>query len=209
MARFPTTQWSLIGRSSQADLALRRQALGELLVRYWPALAVLTAAGFFVGLRLNPPYRFAPEDNLAYTDVIRLHQQAIGQILRKYPASTVLTAWPASDELSRPELGYVRKPVSVVKIENFSLDEIEKAAHLTDPYTVVFPFSTKYDPPNLLLNLGRHNEAFDSRYFGFHHDITPAAIARLLGGQVIWEGDRNGQWAAVLHLDRPQVAELR
>jgi RNA polymerase sigma-70 factor (ECF subfamily) len=38
MARFPTTHWSLIGRSSQPDLALRRQALGELLVRYWPAL---------------------------------------------------------------------------------------------------------------------------------------------------------------------------
>jgi RNA polymerase sigma-70 factor (ECF subfamily) len=36
--RFPSTHWSLIDRSTHADRALRRQALGELLVRYWPAL---------------------------------------------------------------------------------------------------------------------------------------------------------------------------
>ena len=177
-------------------------------VRYWPALAVLTAVGFLAGLRLNPPYRFAPEDNLAYADVIRLHQQAIARILHEYPKSTVLTAWPATDELTRPELGYVRKPVSVVKIENFSVDEIQKAARLTDPYTVAFPFSTKYDPPNLPFSLGPRSEALDTRFFDFHHDLAPEAIAHLLGGQVVWEADRNGQWAAVLHLDRPQLASV-
>ncbi len=54
-------------------------------VSYWPALALLTAVAFVAGLRVNPPYRFAPEDNLAYADVIRLHQQAIGRIVRLYP----------------------------------------------------------------------------------------------------------------------------
>ena len=97
-------------------------------VRYWPALAVLTAVAFIAGLRVNPPYRFAPEDNLAYADVIRLHQQAIARIVRQFPHATVLTAWPGTDELSKPELGYVRTPVPVVKIENFSLPEIQKAA---------------------------------------------------------------------------------
>jgi len=177
-------------------------------VRYWTALAALTAAAFLVGLKLNPPYRFAPEDNLAYVDVIRLHQQAIGQILHHYPNATVLTAWPATDELSKPELGYVRKPVPVVRIENFSLPEIQKAAQLTDPYSVAFPFSTKYDPPNLPFNLGPRNEALDTRFFDFHHDLMPVAIAQLLGGEIVWRDDRNGQWAAVLHLDRPQLAKL-
>jgi Dolichyl-phosphate-mannose-protein mannosyltransferase len=178
-------------------------------VSYWPALALLTAVAFVAGLRVNPPYRFAPEDNLAYADVIRLHQQAIGRIVRQYPHATVLTAWPGTDELSKPELGYVRTPVPVVKIENFSLAEIQKAAQSTDPYTVAFPFSTKYDPPNLPFSLGPKSEALDARFFDFHYDLSPEKIARLLDGQLVWEGDRNGQWAAVLHFDRPQLARLQ
>jgi hypothetical protein len=177
-------------------------------VRYWTALAVLAAVAFFAGLKLNPPYRFAPEDNLAYANVIRLHQQAIGQILRRYPHSTVLTAWPATDELSKPELGYVLKPVPVVKIDNFSIEEIQKAAHLTDPYTVAFPFSTKYDPPNLPFSLGPKSEALDTKFFDFHHDLTPIEIAHLLAGELIWQNERNGQWVAVLRFDRPQLAQL-
>ncbi len=178
-------------------------------VRYWPVLAVLTAMAFLAGLRINPPYRFAPEDNLGYADVIRLHQQAIGRIVRQYPHATVLTAWPGTDELSKPELGYVRTPIPVVKIENFSLPEIQKAAQSTEPYSVAFPFSTKYDPPNLPFSLGPKSEELDARFFDFHHDLTPEKIAHLLDGQLIWEGDRNGQWAAVLHFDRPQLAGLR
>jgi hypothetical protein len=178
-------------------------------VRYWPVLAVLSAVAFIAGLRVNPPYRFAPEDNLAYADVIRLHQQAIGRIVRQYPHATVLTAWPGTDELSKPELGYVRTPIPVVKIENFSLPEIQKAAQSSEPYSVAFPFSTKYDPPNLPFSLGPKSEELDTRFFNFHHDLTPEMIAHLLDGQLIWEGDRNGQWAAVLHFDRPQLAGLQ
>ena len=76
-------------------------------LREWTALVALSAAAFVVGLFVNPPYRFAPEDNLEYATVIRLHQAAIGQIVGQMPGATVLTAWPATDELSKPELGYV------------------------------------------------------------------------------------------------------
>ena len=38
-------------------------------VPYWQALAVLSAAAFVTGLFVNPPYGFAPEDNLAYAQV--------------------------------------------------------------------------------------------------------------------------------------------
>ena len=178
-------------------------------VRYWPAIAALSAVAFLAGLFVNPPYRFAPEDNLAYADSIRLHQQAIARIVREYPHATVLTAWPGTDELSKPELGYVREPMQVVKIENFSLPEIQRAAQFPDPYSVVFAFSTKYDPPHLPFSLGPRNEALDARYFDFHRDLPPDAIAHFLDGAVVWRADRKGMWAAVLHLDRPQLAELR
>lgn len=177
-------------------------------LQQWPALVALSAAGFLAGLFLNPPYRFAPEDNLAYRDVILLHQSAIAQIVEHYPHSTVLTAWPATDELGKPELGYVRQPIPVAAIDNFSFGQIQKAAQLPDPYTIGFLFSTKYDPPHLPLSLGRRNETLDTRFFDFHHDLDPPIVARLLDGQLVWRAQRKGQWAALLHFDRPQEAYL-
>jgi len=176
---------------------------------HWPWLVALSTFAFLAGLFVNPPYRFAPEDNLAYADVIRLHQAAIGQIRTRYPAATVLTAWPATDELQKPELGYVQQPIPVAAIDNFSLPEIQKAAQLAEPYSVALAFSTKYDPPHLLLSLGQRNQALDTRFFDFHRDLPPTAIARLLGGKITWRAERKGQWAAILHFDRPQVAELQ
>jgi hypothetical protein len=176
-------------------------------VPYWWGLVILTATAFVIGLFINPPYKFAPEDNLNYADVIRLHQQGIRQIVARFPGSTILTAWPATDELTKPELGYVKKPLAVVTLADFSLAEIQKAAGSAQNFSVGFAFSTKYDPPRLF-NLGARNEAFDTRFFGFHHDLAPAAIAHLLDGKIVWRDDRQGEWAAVLHFNRPQVATL-
>jgi hypothetical protein len=177
-------------------------------VSYWWGLVLLAATAFVIGLNVNPPYKFAPEDNLNYADVIRLHQQAIRQIITHFPGSIVLTAWPASDELTKPELGYVKKPVAVVTVANFSLTEIQKAASSSQDFGVGFAFSTKYDPPHLWMDLGRRNEALDTRFFDFHHDLEPGAIAHFLNGRIVWREERQGEWAAVLHFDRPQVATL-
>jgi hypothetical protein len=174
-------------------------------VRYWWTLVALAAAAFLIALVVNPPYKFAPEDNLNYADVIRLHQQAIGQIVAHFRGSMVLTAWPATDELTKPELGYLRKPVAIVAIKNFSLPEIQRAAALAQDYSVCVAFSTKYDPPRPW-SLGQRNEALDTRFFDFHRDLQAQAIAHLLNGKIIWRGERNGEWAAVLHFDRPQLA---
>lgn len=175
-------------------------------LRQWHWLIALSVIAFIAGLFINPPYRFAPEDNLAYRDVILLHQAAIQQIEARYPDATVLSAWPATDEMSKPELGYVQTPIQVASIDNFSLPQIERAAQLIGPYTVGLIFSTKYDPPHLPFSLGRRNETLDARFFDFHRDLPPEMIARLLGGKVVWRAGRQGQWAAVLHFDRPQVA---
>jgi 4-amino-4-deoxy-L-arabinose transferase-like glycosyltransferase len=194
-------------------------------LQHWISLAALTAAAFLLGLFINPPYRFAPEDTLAYRDSILLQQDAIAQIRSRYGSPTVLTAWPASDNLTKPELGYVASPLPVVAIDNFALDQIrvasQKAAQevtsragagrTAPPYTVALIFSTKYDPSASLArfegSLGQRNRALNDQYFGFHYDLPPEAIAHLLGGTVVWREQRNGQWAAVLHFDRPELAE--
>ena len=97
-------------------------------MRWWPAVAGLTFAAFVAGIFLNPPYAFAPEDNLTYRDMIVLHQQATAVIATRFPNATVLTAWPATAELERPELGYVHAPIKVTGIDNFSAAQMEKGA---------------------------------------------------------------------------------
>ena len=171
-------------------------------LREWSALVALSAAAFVVGLFVNPPWRFAPEDNLQYVTVIHLHQAAIGEIVSHFPGATVLTAWPVSDELRKPELGYVTHPVPVVEIDNFSAPQIQKAESLPGDYSAALVFSTKYDPPRLPFLFGRRSQAWDTRYFDFHRDLSAGLIARLLGGTVVWGQSHKGQWAAVLRFDR-------
>jgi Dolichyl-phosphate-mannose-protein mannosyltransferase len=171
-------------------------------VQSWASLVALSAAAFVVGLFVNPPYRFAPEDNLEYVTVIRLHQAAIGEVVSHFRGATVLTAWPASDELRKPELGYVDQPVPVEEIDNFSAEKVEAASAMPASYGAALVFSTKYDPPRLPFFLGQRSERWDERYFDFHRDLPPGMIAHVLGGTVVWGESHKGQWVAVLAFER-------
>ena len=171
-------------------------------LRPWPLVAALTAAGFLAALWINPPYSFAPEDNLTYRDFIVLHQQAIAVIDTRFPAATVLTAWPATAELAHPELGYTTHPVTVTPIENFSAAELQKAAADPGAFDTALIFSTKWTPPAGAFSLTHKTEATDTRFYDFHHDLTPQQAAAVLHGEIVWQGARNGEWAAVLHFPR-------
>ena len=174
----------------------------------WLLIAALSTAAFLAGIWINPPYAFAPEDNLTYRDFVVLHQQAVRFIDLKYPQATVLTAWPATSELSRPELGYTNHVVKVTPIQNFSFEQIQKAAADPGSYDVALIFSTKWAPPANRVNLGRQNESADTKYFDFHRDLAPSEVATLLHGEVVWQGHRKGEWAAVLHFPRIVEASL-
>jgi 4-amino-4-deoxy-L-arabinose transferase-like glycosyltransferase len=174
----------------------------------WPLIAALSAAAFLAGIWINPPYAFAPEDNLTYRDMVVLHQHAVRYIDRTYPQATVLTAWPATSELNRPELGYTNHPVKTTAIQNFSMEEIQKAAADPGSYDVALVFSTKWEPPANRINLGRQNESADKKYFDFHRDLSPAEVAALLHGDIVWQARRKGEWAAVVHFPRIVEAAL-
>ncbi len=173
---------------------------------YWHGLALLSAAAFIAGLFVDPPYGFAPEDNLAYAHVIRMHQAGIAELKKLAPAATVLTAWPMSDELTKPELGYVKQPWEVCAIDDFTAAEIARAAAEPEKYSAALVFSTKYDPPPLLPSLT--GEAFEQRYFGLHHDLPPELIARQLGGTLLWRRDDDGMWIALIRFNRQIEARL-
>jgi 4-amino-4-deoxy-L-arabinose transferase-like glycosyltransferase len=173
----------------------------------WKWLAALSAVAFLAGIWVNPPYAFAPEDNLNYRDMVVLHQRAVGIISQKWPQATVLTAWPAISELERPELGYTKVPVKAVSILNFSYGQIQKAAADPGSYDTALIFSTKWAPPPGSISLSRHNEPTDTRYFDFHEDVRPAEAARLLHGELVWQDHIRGEWVAILRF--PRIVDAR
>jgi hypothetical protein len=169
---------------------------------HWRLAVAVVAAAFIVGWFWNPPYGFSPEDNLAYRDYLILHQDGERFLEARYPMAHVLTAWPASDELTRPWLGFVTRPVQVVRIENFSLDQVLSAAEFRDHFEVALVFSTKYEPRNPLLDRWTRWTEWKRRFFGFHRDLTPAAAARVLNGKIVYAEERAGQWIAVIEMQR-------
>ena len=176
---------------------------------YWPAIAALSLLGFAAGCEVNPPYPFAPEDNLAYRDMIVLQQAAIRTLQSSAPSATVLTAWPVAADLQRPELGYVKTPMKTTEIANFTREEVAKAAQEPGAYDAAIVFSTKYNPPAGGLNLAAGHVESDAKYFDAHRDLLPEEVALQLGGHVVWRAQRKGQWAAVLRFDRSYDAQLR
>jgi hypothetical protein len=119
----------------------------------------------------NPPYPFPFEENLAYADFVNLHETAADRVGSLAPGTRVLTTWPATDELRRPELGYVHFPVAVVPMEDFSEESFEKI-HRED-FDAIFMFSNEWRPEFDLLHewpvLQKTRESLDHR----REQVTP------------------------------------
>ena len=176
-------------------------------LRLWKPVLAVAALAFIVALFVNPPYGFAPEDNLAYRDYIRLHQQADAFLVTHYPDARVLTAWPASGELTQSFLGYVEHPLPVdhvIQIEDFTAESLQsaEAAESHDArsrFDVALVFSTKYQPPPNLFDRWKLWQRWKARYFGFHRDLTPEAAASVLGGKLVYAPEhRRGQWVGII-----------
>ena len=178
-------------------------------LRDWSMAVAVVAVAFVVAWFWNPPYGFSPEDNLAYRDYIVLHQDAERFLEARYPMAHVMTAWPASDELARPWLGYTTRPMQVVQIENFSLEQVVSAAEFRSHFEVALVFSTKYEPPHPLLERWKTWEGLKRRFFDFHRDLPPAAAAQILGGRVVYSQERKGQWVAVIEMERSEIENAK
>jgi hypothetical protein len=175
-------------------------------VKVWQAIVAAIGLAFVAALFANPPYGLSLEDNLAYRDYILLHQRAETFIETRYPMARVLTAWPANDELTRPYLGYVTRPVRVVRIEDFTTEQLFGAADLRSQFDVALVFSTKYEPPHPLFERWTTWQRWKTEFFGYHRDVPPAAAAQILGGQLVYEDYRTGQWVAVIEIARIEEA---
>ncbi|MGH9511318.1 MAG: ArnT family glycosyltransferase [Terriglobales bacterium] len=176
-------------------------------VRMWRGVIAIVVLAFIIAIFVNPPYGFSLEDNLAYRDYIVLHQRAEKFVETHYPNARVLTAWPASDELSRPYLGYVRQPMTVFRIEDFTVEELMSAREASSNFEVALVFSTKYEPPHSPFDRLRFWHEWKTRFFGYHRDAPPTVASQLLGGRLVYLDRRDGQWVSVIEIER--AAEAR
>ncbi len=177
-------------------------------IRHWSWWIAFTCAAFIVQLIVPPPYRIAPEDTLLYRDYVVLHKIAADRLSARYAHSRILTAWPASDELTRPFLGYVKQPLTVVGIDNFSTPEIERAAQSSDDFDVAYLFSTKWVPPHSFVD-PIFGERIQERFFDYHQDMPPQLAADILGGRVRTYSNRNNEWTALITIEKVENARDR
>jgi hypothetical protein len=175
-------------------------------LHHWVWCVAAVCAAFLFALLTPPPYRIAPEDTLLYRDYVVLHAQAEAEIAQRYPHARVLTAWPASDEMTRPFLGYVKQPLDVIQVENFSEPEMERVARATVEFDIVFLFTTKWEPPRPLLQRLAFGEALQKRFFDYHEDVTPERAASMLGGRIMRYENRNNEWVAIIAIERVEDA---
>jgi hypothetical protein len=230
VAEFSVVGGALLARYMIPALGLVILLSVDVVRRYaprWKWWIAGSAAAFLAALFFNPPWYIAPEDNLTWAHFVRMHQHAARYAEQHFAGERILTAWPASDELNRPFLGYVRQPLTVVPVENFTLEYMLRARdrgpqqarswlagveEQEESFDVVLAFSTKFEPrrrflPRIFRDIPGWTRA-QTRYFDFHQDLPPAAIAGLLRGRIVWQESSPGVWVALIEIDKARNARL-
>lgn len=172
----------------------------------WPAAVIIIF--FVLALFFDPPYRFAPEDNLTYRDFVQLHFRAARFLEQHERASTLLTAWPAQDELTKPYLGYVASPFEVLPVRDFTPEEIARARQMRGQYQVAYLFSTKYEGGAWFRS--EFWDRLNRRFFDYHRDVAPEIAAEMLGGKIVFLARKKAEWVAILEIEQPsRMATLK
>jgi 4-amino-4-deoxy-L-arabinose transferase-like glycosyltransferase len=163
----------------------------------FPARLILaaTAACFVWAWFINPPYPFPFEDNLAYADFIRLHEQA-ARILETQPGQPrILTAWPATDELTQPFLGYVRRPLRVAPVQGFAPQEFADVP--PESFDLLYLYSRRWEPPgNWVARFPGWLRA-QGRYFDYHLQVGDAVLVAHYHLRLQAEIKHHGQWVRI------------
>ena len=155
----------------------------------------VAAACFVAAWFINPSYPFAFENNLAYADFIRLHQDAARYLESRPPGERVLTAWPATDEVTRPLLGYVAAPLRAVPVEGFAQRDFDKIA--PESFDVLYLYSRKWEPPNNWLQRFPALLRAQRKHFGYEPQIPDEILVQRYGLALERQFERRGQWVRI------------
>ncbi|MFB3828675.1 MAG: hypothetical protein ACE15B_18040 [Bryobacteraceae bacterium] len=156
------------------------------------AAQLALAAGLAAGIFWNPPYAFPLENNLAFTDFVRLHQAAADYVEARFPGRAVLTAWPLSAALARPEFGYVRRKLPVRRLRDFRRETLRAQDWNGRPVLILF--NPAWQPRRDVLSWAG---ALRARFYNYEPGMTPAEVQAALPLKPAARWEHNGQWIEV------------
>ena len=164
------------------------------LPRRWSLpVQILLLAGIASGVFWSPPYPFPPEDNIAFTDFVKLQDTAAGFVAASFPRARIATAWPLAPALSHPELGYVHQGLQVRALPDFygaTIDSLDWSK--IDVFVI---FSRLWDPYGLTAI--RPIRWFWARYYGYQPDIGVPELRKKIPFEPVARWSRKGQWIEV------------
>ncbi len=155
----------------------------------------VTVACFVAAWFINPPYPYPYEDNLAYATFVRLHVKAARFLEAEPGHPRILTAWPATDELSKPYLGYVRQPLRLVKISGFASEDFRGIS--PGSFDILYLYSRKWDPPgNWIRRFPFFRPALE-RLFDYEPAASAEDLEKIYGLHRQATFEQNGQWVQI------------
>jgi len=158
------------------------------------ATTAALVAGLVASNWINPPYPFPYEENLAFADFVRLHADAADYVAHWYPDAEVQTAWPMSDELLRPELGYVSRKVRVHTLPNLSAETLGSLDW--DKTDLVVVFSRNWESRwSLLKRMPVFN--FWERVYDVAPNVTEDEAPLRIPFPAEASFERRGQWVEI------------
>ena len=164
----------------------------------WATQGAMTFA-LLLGLFWNPPYPFAFENNLAMADFVALQQDAASWIEAWAPDRRIASAWPFTDAVRRPEMGYVHRPMKVQKAQDFRLASLADLDIRNVDLLVVYSKNWGLDGGALDYEWVRE---YLRRNWGYYAQATPEQIRAGLGFRPVMKFTRRGQWIEIYVPDR-------
>lgn len=157
-------------------------------------------AGLIAGNFWNPPYPFPFENNLAFTDFVKLQQTAAGFVERDYPGKRIATVWPLSAALTRPEFGYVHRALPVRSLPDFTARSVDDPEWRRDARVFVF-FSRTWEPSWSWTQFALVRELWH-QFYGYEPELSvPEMRSRPMTPVARWE--RRGLWVEVYEVVAP------
>jgi 4-amino-4-deoxy-L-arabinose transferase-like glycosyltransferase len=165
---------------------------------YRPAPQMICSLALVAGLAacnfLNPPYPFPYENNLAFTDFLKLQSEAADYLAGWYPDTGVDTVWPLTAELSHPELGFVDRGRGVRTLPDLAPKTLESIDW--SKVRVLVAFSQRWDPRFSLLRLAPVVR-FWRRFFGYAPNATSEEARMRVPFPLVAHFERHGQWVDI------------
>jgi hypothetical protein len=158
-------------------------------------LCAIAGLLFVTAWFLHGPYSFEFESSLAYRDFVRLHQQAALYLEDFNQGARVLTAWPATGELSDPFLGYVKKPLRVTPIDDFGQTSFTHAP--SDGFDVLYLYSRQPESVHGALMRLPFMQEINRRYFDYVPQVSEETLAAEYHLKLLKKFERHGQWVHI------------